>query len=61
MLDARWPILSSTRPDLTPLVSASTTRQAMPLWRWLLSKVASTVYQLATPPLVIQRFCPLST
>jgi hypothetical protein len=61
VLEARWPSLSSTRPDLTPLVSASTTKQAIPLWRWLLSNVASTVYQLATPPFVIHRFCPFST
>src|SRR5688572_2479552 len=61
VFDARWPILFSLRPGLTPGVLASTTKQAMPLCFIAGSNVASTVYQLATPPFVIQRFWPSST
>src|SRR5262249_13931059 len=61
VLEQRCPILSSLRPMRTPGVSASTTKQAIPLWRHDLSNVASTVNHEATPPLVIQRFCPFIT
>src|SRR6185312_990851 len=61
VFDARWPILFSLRPALTPGVLASTTKHAMPLCFIAGSNVANTVYQLATPPFVIQRFWPFRT
>src|SRR5262245_59574287 len=61
VLEQRCPILSSFFPTFTPGVFASTTKQVIPLCLSALSKVANTVYQEATPPLVIQRFCPFNT
>src|SRR5690349_19451647 len=61
VLEQRCPILSSLRPIFTPGVLASTTKQVMPLCFLFLSKVANTVNHEATPPLVIQRFCPFRT
>src|SRR5687767_7152565 len=58
VLEQRCPILSSLRPIFTPGVDASTTKQVMPLCFLARSKVAKTVNHEATPPLVIQRFCP---
>ena len=43
VFDARCPILFSLRPALTPGVSASTTKHAIPRWRSAGSKVANTV------------------
>ena len=40
---ARWPILSSFLPTVTPGALASRTKAQMPLWRLARSRVAKTV------------------
>lgn len=62
MSEQRWPMLISLRPTVMPGVSAGTMKPVKALPAFALSSVlASTKYQLATPPLVIHILFPLIT
>ncbi len=59
--EARWPILGSSRPMVTPGVSAGTTMADMPRAPRPGSVLQKTVWYMACLPLVMKRFFPLMT
>ena len=59
--ELRWPILPFIFVRVSPSASPSTTKQEMPLCRMLLSRVANTIIQSATVPLVMKCLVPFRT